>query len=214
MLLKEKREKVIQFAIKAKKEKLMPLTMGNFSLIDKSTGYICITPSGMEYQELSAEDIVVIDIDGNVIDGLRKPSTELQLHCEVYRKRPDVGGVVHTHSTFATVWACCNKEIPPIVAEVASALGGGINCAPYSCPGTAELAQITVRHLGQSNAVLLERHGLLAVGNDIAEAFANAIIAEEGAKIAFYANQLKGAKIFAEEDCTKLKKLAEEEYGQ
>ncbi|MFZ5353389.1 MAG: class II aldolase/adducin family protein [Bacillota bacterium] len=214
MLLKEERKKVITIAIKAQEDRLIPLTMGNFSLRDKETGYICITPSGMQYDELKTKDIVVIDIEGNIIEGVRKPSTELQLHLAAYRKRSDVYGVVHTHSTFATAWACCGEKIPVVVAEVATLLAGAVECAPYRLPGSAELARTTIEWLRDRNAVLMENHGVLAVGASIEVAYSNAVVTEEGAKIAFYAKQLGGMKIIPDEECKLLREITIKGYGQ
>ena len=98
MLLKPQREKVISTALTARQMGLVVLTFGNFSIRDAATGYICITPSGMEYADLKPEDIVVINNKGDVIDGSRRPSVETPLHCAVYQGREDVDGICHTHS--------------------------------------------------------------------------------------------------------------------
>lgn len=214
MLLKTQREKVIEIALKAQGDKLIPLTMGNFSIRDKDTGFICITPSGMEYSKLQPEDIVVVDLQGTIIEGKRKPSIETQLHCRAYAKRTDVNGICHTHSVHATAWACCGKEIPVVVAELAGMIGGPVKCAPYAPMGTVELADIVAEHLGWQNAVLMENHGMLAVGEDIDKAYANAVIVEEGARITLYALQIGGMKTIAEQECKDLRKQTIENYGQ
>ncbi len=214
MLLVEERKKVIEVANRAKNDRLIPLTMGNFSIRDKSTNYICVTPSGMEYSKLDPSDIVVVDLEGNIIDGTRKPSIETFMHCAVYRKRNDVFGIAHTHSTFATAWASCGKAIPVVVAEVATLLAGAVECAPYQRPGTVELAETVSEHLKDRNAVLLENHGLLAVGSNLDTAYANAVVAEEGAKIAMYAMQIGAMKVIPEEECKVLRRKTIEGYGQ
>jgi L-ribulose-5-phosphate 4-epimerase len=173
MILQELREKVIEIALKAQKEKLIPLTMGNFSARDRKLGYVCITPSGMEYEKLTAGDIVVMDVEGNVLDGIRKPSIEAPLHCAVYRRRKDVFGVSHTHSVFATAWAACNESIPVVVAELAAHIGGPVECAIYKPMGSLELAETAAIRLKDRHAILLANHGVLAVGLDIESAFAN-----------------------------------------
>lgn len=214
MLLREQRQKVIDIALKAQCEKLMPLTMGNFSIRDKETGYICITPSGMEYDLLKPEDIVTVDIGGRVVDGDRRPSIETMLHCRTYAKRPDVMGICHTHSSFATAWACCGKEIPVIVAELAGMIGGPVQCAPYAPMGTVDLADIVSDALGSRNAILMENHGMLAVGESIEKAYANAVIVEEAAKITLYAMQIGGMKTITDQECDYLRKQTIENYGQ
>lgn len=214
MLLKELREKVIEISLKAQKEKLIPLTMGNFSARDRGTGYICITPSGMEYDKLTAEDIVVLDVDGNVVEGKRKPSIEAPLHCAVYRRRKDVFGVSHTHSVFATAWAACNESIPVVVAELAALVGGPVECALYKPMGSLELAETAAIRLKDRHAILLANHGVLAVGHDIETAFANSVVVEEGAKIAYYARQIGVMKLIPEEECSALRRNTLEKYGQ
>ena len=214
MLLKELREKVIEIALKAQKERLISLTMGNFSARDRETGYICITPSGMEYDKLAAEDIVLLDAEGNIQDGDRKPSIEHPLHCAVYRRRKDVFGVSHTHSVFATAWAACNENIPVVVAELAALVGGPVECAPYKPMGSFELAETAAAHLKDRHAILLANHGVLAVGHDIETAFANSVVVEEGAKIAYYARQIGVMRVIPEDECRSLRKSTLEKYGQ
>ncbi|MHB1394763.1 MAG: class II aldolase/adducin family protein [Clostridia bacterium] len=214
MLLKELRQRVIDTALKAQKEKLIPLTMGNFSTRDRETGYVCITPSGMEYEKLTASDIVVMDVDGNVAEGDRKPSIETPLHCAVYRRRKDVFGVSHTHSVFATAWAACNEGIPVVVAELAALIGGPVECAVYKPMGSLELAETAALRLRDRQAILLANHGVLAVGHDIEAAFANSVVVEEGAKIAFYARQIGVMRLIPEEECKSLRKSTLEKYGQ
>lgn len=214
MLLQSSRMKVIETARRARRDRLVPLTFGNFSLRDHGTGYICITPSGLDYDCLVESDIVVIDVDGRVVDGDRRPSIETPLHCEVYRRREDVMAVAHTHSVFATAWACCREEIPAAVAEVAMVAGGAIRCAPYRPVGSAELAQVAVETLSDQDIVLLANHGVLAVGRDLDTAYANAVVAEEGAKIAFYARQIGSIAVIGENECRSLRCIAKEKYGQ
>ncbi len=214
MILKELREKVIEIALKAQREKLIPLTMGNFSARDKRTGLICITPSGMSYELLKAADIVVMDSEGNIAEGGRKPSIEAPLHCAVYRRRNEVFGVSRTHSVFATAWAACNESIPVVVAELAALIGGPVECAIYKPMGSLELAETAALRLMDKNAILLANHGVLAVGHDIDTAFANSVVVEEGAKIAFYARQIGVMKLIPEEECRSLRKSNQEKYGQ
>jgi len=214
MLLEDLRKGVIETALKAQKEKLIPLTMGNFSARDKETGYVCITPSGMDYEKLIPSDIVVVDVDGNIVEGNRKPSIETPLHCAVYRRRADVFGVSHTNSVFATAWAACNESIPVVVAELAALIGGPVECALYKPMGSLELAETAAIRLKDRHAILLANHGVLAVGPDIETAFANSVVVEEGAKIAYYARQIGAMRLIPEEECKSLRKTTLEKYGQ
>ena len=214
MLLEEQRRKVIQVALEAVRDRLVILTVGNFSLRDPDTGYICITPSGMNYSQLQPEDIVVMDLQGQVVDSRRKPSIERGLHCLTYQRRPDVYGVCHTHSDYATAWASVEEEFPLILAELAAMLGDNLRCAPFRPMGTPELAQVTVATLGGSNAVLMSNHGQLAVGADLDKAFTNALLVEEAARIASYAKGLGKLKIIFPAEAKKLKRWLEDNYGQ
>lgn len=214
MLLEEQRRKVIQIALEAAKQGLVILTVGNFSLRDPETGYVCITPSGMNYAQLQPEDIVVLDLQGQVVDGCRKPSIERGLHCLAYQKRSDVYGVCHTHSDYATAWACVEEEFPLILAELAAMLGANLKTAPFRPMGSFELAQVTVTTLGESKAVLMSNHGQLAVGTDLDKALGNALMVEEAARIAAYTKGLGKLKVISQAEAKKLKGWVEENYGQ
>lgn len=214
MLLEKERQKVIEIALKIKEEKLIPLTFGNFSLRDPATGYICITPSGMPYDTLHPSDIVVVDRNNEIIDGERKPSIEMPLHTAVYRKRPDVNGIVHTHSTYCTAWACRNGGMPCITSEAAGLVGGMVRCAAFVPPGTDKLAEVTSEALKQDKAVLMGNHGVICVDETIDKAFQDAIIVEESAKVAFIAFQLGNVNTLEEQMCKYLKEDTDKNYGQ
>ncbi|MHB1043459.1 MAG: class II aldolase/adducin family protein [Eubacteriales bacterium] len=214
MLLEKQREKVIETALKAREMGLVTLTFGNFSLKDEKTGCICITPSGMDYSDLVPGDIVVVDGEGRVVEGERKPSIEMPLHCLAYKKRKDVSGVCHTHSVFATAWAACGMSIPVAVFELAALIGGPVECAPYRCAGTVELAEVVTDALKDRQAVLMANHGLLAVGPDLETAFVNVVVVEESAKIAYYAKGIGQVKSIPEEECSAARRQILKKYGQ
>lgn len=193
---------------------MVHLTFGNFSIRDRDTGHVCITPSGLDYDCLTPGDIVVIDLDGNTMDGKRRPSIETSLHTEVYKRREDVMAVVHTHSAYATAWACCRQDIPVAVAEVAMVAGGPIKCAPYRPVGSPDLAKVTVDALEDRGAVLLANHGALAVGPDMDSAYSSAVVAEEGARVALYAKQIGEIAVIDKDECAFLISIAREKYGQ
>lgn len=214
MILEKERKKIIEIALKVRKEKLVTLTFGNFSIRDRETGYVCITPSGVDYEELTPEDIVVVDAEGNIIDGRKKPSTEMPMHLEIYKKRPDVSGIIHTHSTFATAWACCGMSIPCIASEMSSLLGGSVDCTSYKTQATQELAEEVAKALESKNAALIENHGVIAAGPDIDAAFINAVIVEEDAKKAFLAKHIGVLHIIPDSECRALREDIIKNYGQ
>ena len=214
MLLEEQRKLVIETAQKASSEKLVPLTFGNFSVRDEKTGYICITPSGMAYATLVPEDIVVIDVFGNVIDGNRKSSIETPLHIAIYNKRPDVFGIVHTHSTYLTAWSCLDGGMPCITSEAASMTGSDLRVAPFAIQGTEELAEVTSEALGNDKAVLMANHGAIFVGSDIRKAYDVGAVLEESARVAYIAYTLGKPNLINDQIMKVLEKTTENSYGQ
>ena len=170
-----RKEKLVQFGRKMVEQRLTTGSGGNLSTIDRATGRVAITPSGLDYFDTTPEDIVVCNPRGDVLEGTRKPSSEINFHLALYDHRPDIGAVVHTHSVYATTLACLHREIPPVHYLVGFA-GAKVPLAAYATFGTPELARAITAAIGDSNAVLLANHGLVAVGPDIAAAFA---VAEE-----------------------------------
>lgn len=159
-------------------------TWGNLSLLDPDTGRVYLTPSAMAYDTITEEDVVVTDQDGNVLEGHRKPTVEAGLHQAVYRARPDVGAILHTHPIWSLAFAVLHRDIPPIIDEAAQVLGGAVHCAPYALPGTEALAQNAVAALGKEGmACLLANHGAVCVGNDMAGAFKAASVLEMTAQV-------------------------------
>jgi len=167
-------------------------TAGNISVRVPGEERMVITPSQMGYDLIGVDDIVTLDFERNVLEGERKPSTEAGMHIGVYKARPDVGAVVHTHSVYASAVASVRKEIPPFLDEMVLVLGGGIEVAEYGMPGSEELAHNAVAALGKKNAVLLANHGPLCCGKDLESALENAGLVERVAKI-FILSSLLGS---------------------
>jgi L-fuculose-phosphate aldolase len=195
-MLDNLKQEVVKYALEADRSGLCKHRSGNFSMRDPKTGYVCITPTGVDRAELSYHDIVVIDLDAKVIEaetGLR-PTSETLMHLAAYKMRQDVNAVAHTHSRFATSFSIIKKSIPAIVYEVAN-LGcknGYIPVADYGRPGTPELAERTVAQLKISDAVLMESHGVIAVDADMKEALLKAHYVEEMAEIYYRTLTLTG----------------------
>jgi len=169
-------------------------TSGNVSVRVPATGTIAITPTGMRYPGMRAEDVAVLAPDGSQLDGALRPTSELALHLAVYAERPDVGAVVHTHSMFATTFAVLGEPVPPVHYLIART-GGSVPVAPYARYGTVELAQAAVRALGTGFAVLLANHGVVAVGTDLDHAMAVAEAVETTAELAWRARQAGVAQL-------------------
>ena len=201
MILEEARRSLVAYGRKLIDSGLTRGTGGNLSLYDRARGLWAISPSGLDYYAVEADDIVVLDGKGFVVEGLARPSSEWELHLDVYRRRPDVAAVVHTHSPFATVLACLGWEIPAIHYLVGFA-GRKVAVAPYATFGTAELARLTAMALGESGAVLMAHHGLLAVGKDLDRAFNVAEEIEFVAEIYWRSQAVGGGPLLSDEAMT------------
>ena len=153
-------------------------------------GHILITPSGRPYRQLAPEDLVVIDLDGEPVEGDLLPSSEAALHLTLYKARQDIGAIMHTHSLYASVAAVAGMEIPPIVDEMVIKIGGSVRVAEYAFPSTEELAQRATESLGDRNAVLLRNHGLVGVGRTSWEVLDTCLMVERVAQIFVYASLL------------------------
>jgi L-fuculose-phosphate aldolase len=197
--LKERKE-VVDAAREIYEAKLVPGTWGNVSVRIKDTPHMLITPSGMEYKTMAIEDIVLLNLNGQVLEGVWKPSVETPMHAAIYRNRSDVGAIVHVHSTNATVFAVSRRNIPVILEETAQMVGHEIKVAPYAHCGSMELANGVVDTLGQGKAVLLANHGLVGVGRNVREALKVCYIVEKTAMVALYANILGKVNTLAEDD--------------
>jgi len=185
---------------------------GNLSVINREVGLIAISPSGIEYFDMQPEDIVIVDLDGNVKQGKCIPSSELSAHIALYRQREDIHAVIHTHSVYATTIACLNWELPAVHYLVGFA-GTKVPLAPYATYGSRELAENICKTIGLSNAVLLANHGLIAVGNDLKTAFAIAEEIELVAQIFYQAKSAGEPVILPDEEMIRvIDKL--KQYGQ
>lgn len=155
---------------------------------------VLITARGIELEELTPRSLSVIDLNGEPVEEDLPPSSESALHLSIYRSRPNVGSVVHSHPIFSTVAAVSGREIPPIVDEVVIKIGGAVQVAEYAFPGTEELAEKALSALGNRMAVLLRNHGLITVGRTPEEALENSILVERLAQIFMYTTLTGGVK--------------------
>lgn len=192
MLYAEQREQVSEYAKRMWKAGLVVGSAGNISLRAPDPDRFVITPSSIAYDLLTPEQVVVIDGEEDLVEGERAPSFETPVHLAVYRARPDVGAVVHTHSRYATAMALARRPIAPVLDEMVVYLGGQVEVARYGSSGTAALAQNVVDALGDRSAVLLAAHGVLTTGKDLAKAYKNAELVEHVAHVVVTASALGG----------------------
>lgn len=197
MILREEREQVVAYGKKMVQCGLAQGTFGNISIYNSELNLMAISPSGMDYFETSADDVVVLKLDGQVVEGQRKPSSEYLMHCIFYEKRRDINAIVHTHSKFATTLACLNWSIQPIHYLVGYA-GKDIPCTKYIKFGTSELGEEALKVMGDRYACLLGNHGLLACGFDIAYAFDVAQQMEFVAEI-YYRSKIAGEPLLLDD---------------
>lgn len=169
MLMQSEREQIVEYGKKLITSKLTRGTGGNLSIFDREKGLMAISPSGIDYFEIKPEDVVVININGELVEGDKKPSSELDLHRIFYQRRNDIDAMIHTHTMYATTIACLNWELPPVHYMVALA-GLNVRCAKYATFGTKELAENAFEAMKDRKAVLLANHGLLAGAKDLLNA--------------------------------------------
>ncbi|MDD7389000.1 MAG: L-ribulose-5-phosphate 4-epimerase [Lachnospiraceae bacterium] len=202
-MLEELKKLVYEANMELPKRKMVTYTWGNVSAIDRETGYFVIKPSGVDYDVMKPEDMVVMDLEGNKIEGNYKPSSDTPTHMELYKKYPEIGGIVHTHSPEATAWAQACRSIPLYGTTHADYFYGPIPCARSLTPeeiggeyekNTGLVIIETFETLGlnpmYTPAVLCANHGPFAWGKDAAEAVHNAVVLEEVAKMATKTEQI------------------------
>lgn len=187
MNYKNEREQLVKYGKLMSKEGLSPGTSGNLSIFIEKDKVILISPSGISYDKIETSDIVLMDLDGNLIGENRKPSSEWQLHIQIYKNKPKAKSIVHTHSIFATTISTLRMPILPVHYVIADANASKIACANYKRYGTKELADEAVSALGDSKAVLLANHGLVVYEKSLEDAFSLAKEVEYLAEIQYRA---------------------------
>lgn len=190
--LKKARLLLCQAGQRLLREKYVSGTWGNISMRIGSD-FMLITPSGLEYEKLVPEDMVLVRLSDLEFEGKFKPSSEKHLHSMIYQERKDVGAIIHTHSMNACTVAASRREVPPILDDMAQILGPSIKVAEYSLPGTRSLAKKAVKALRGRNAVLLANHGAICVGRDLDEAFVACQVLEKACKAFIESSFLGGA---------------------
>jgi len=189
-MLETLREKLWQLHLELPKQNLVAWTSGNVSERDKGTGYVVIKPSGIRYEDLRPEHMVVVDLNGKVIEGSLKVSSDTASHLYIYRNRPDVNGVVHTHSAYATAFAAIGKPIPVYLTAQADEFGGPIPCGGFALIGGEEIGKVVLESIGDSKAVLLKNHGVFTIGSSAEAAVKAAVMVEDIAHTVWLALQM------------------------
>lgn len=213
-MLEKLKEQLVQFHLELPKNNLVVWTGGNVSARDPETGYVAIKPSGIRYEDLSPKDIVILDLEGNIVEGDLKPSSDAASHLYIYRHRADVGGVVHTHSPYATAFAAVGRSIPVVLTAIADEFGGPIPCGGFALIGDEAIGKVVVDNLGKSPAVLLKNHGVFTVGKSAEAAVKAAVMTEDNARTVWLALQLGHPEEIPADDVAKLHHRYTNVYGQ
>ena len=205
---------IIETGIELYKKNLTIGTWGNISVLDSETGLVYIKPSGMDYNEINLEDVIVVDKQGKTIEGFRKPSVEMPMHLSIYNARKDVRAIVHYHPVYSSVLAVTGFTLPGICEDFVQVVGEKVLCAKYALPGSDELAENAVASLGNRNAVFLLNHGTLCVGKDMKEAIRVCYVVEKTAHIYILSKSVGKCRIIPDEDIKVMQDFAKNVYGK
>jgi len=214
MLLAKLRHEVWQMHLELPRYGLVTWTSGNVSGRDFESNLVVIKPSGVSYEAMRPEDLVVVDLEGNVVEGELAPSVDTATHLYVYRHRADVGGMVHTHSPYATAFAALGRPIPVYLTAMADEFGGPIPCGRYCRIGGEEIGQEIVRTIGDSLAILIKHHGVFTIGPTPTAATKAAVMVEDTARTVHLALQLGQPEEIPPEEVESLHRRYVEKYGQ
>lgn len=209
-MLKKLKKTVCRANLDLVKHGLVTFTWGNVSAIDREKGLVVIKPSGVSYKNMTPEDMVMVDLDGNVVEGNYKPSSDTATHIILYKTFPDIGGVVHTHSEWATIWAQAGQQIPALGTTHADYFYGNIPCtrkltnAEINSAYEEETGNVIVETFQDKDpnaipSVLVNNHGPFSWGKDAQDAVHNAVVLETVAKMAYYTLKIKNVSSIDQE---------------
>ena len=213
MMLEKLRDEVWQCNLELPKNGLVKMTNGNISGRDPETNRVVIKPSGYKYEDLTPADLVVVDMEGNILEGDLKPSTDTATHLYVYHHRPDVCGIAHTHSPYASSFAALGRPIPACLTASAM-LGGEVPLGGYVAVGGEGIGKEIVAKIGHALAIVMQNHGVFTVGPSASVAAKMAVEVEEIAKTAHLAMQIGEPILLTSEQLAEMAHLYTHIYGQ
>lgn len=216
MLLQELREEVCLLHTELPRNALVAWTSGNISARDPASGLVVIKPSGVRFEDLTPASMVVTDLQGRAVDGDLAPSSDTASHCYIYRHMPDINGVVHTHSRYATAFALVGEPIPCVTTAMADEFGGEIPCAGFCLIGGEDIGKLVVDALRdhRSPAALLQNHGVFTIGKNAEDAVKAAVMTEDNAAIVWTARQLGQVIPISQAEIDSLHDRYQNVYGQ
>ena len=215
-VIEELRQTVCALHAELPRNRLVMWTGGNISARVPGTDLMVIKPSGVGYDELTPESMVVVDLDGKVVEGSLAPSSDTDAHAYVYRAMADVGGVVHTHSPYATAWAARGEAIPCVLTAIADEFGGPIPVGPFAMIGGDDIGKGIVETLAthRSRAILMKNHGVFTVGGTAREAVKAAVMVEDVARAVHLARALGEVTPLPDDAIDALYERYQNVYGQ
>jgi L-ribulose-5-phosphate 4-epimerase len=213
-MLDSLREQLFQLHLELPKNNLVAWTSGNISARDPESGLVVIKPSGVRYEDLRPQDMVIVDLEGDIVEGMASPSSDTASHIYIYRHRPDIFGIVHTHSPYATAFAALGRPIPVYLTAQADEFGGPIPCGGFALIGGEEIGKVVVEAIGTSPAVLLKNHGVFTIGKNAQSAVKAAVMVEDVAHTTWLALQLGIPDEISPENVAKLHHRYQNVYGQ
>ena len=208
------KEELVQLHLELPRNNLVAWTGGNVSGRDFESDLVIIKPSGIRYEDLRPEHMVVLDLQGRIVEGDLKPSSDTFSHLYIYRARPDVGGIVHTHSRYATAFAALGRPIPCVLTAMADEFGGSIPCAGFARIGDEAIGRLVVEGIGGSPAILLKNHGVFTVGKNATAAVKAAVMTEDVAATVWMAYLMGQPDEISAEDIARLHDRYTNVYGQ
>jgi L-ribulose-5-phosphate 4-epimerase len=214
MLLKEIREELVELNQALPANRLVVWTGGNVSIRDPKSGLVAIKPSGIMFPDLTPENMVVVDLEGNLVEGDLSPSSDTASHLYIYRHREDINGVVHTHSDYATAFAAVGMPIPAVLTAIGDEFGGPIPCGDFALIGSEAIGKAVLDAIGNTTAVLLKNHGVFTIGKSGRAALKSAVMVEDVARTVWLAKQLGEPCEISQANLEKLNQRYMNVYGQ
>jgi L-ribulose-5-phosphate 4-epimerase len=214
MLCEQMRHQVCAMNLELPKWNLVTWTSGNVSGRDPETGHVVIKPSGVRYEDLTPENMVVVDLDGRTVEGPLRPSVDTATHLYVYRQRADVGGMVHTHSPYATSFAALGESIPVYLTAMGDEFGTEIPIGAYCQIGGEEIGREIVRSIGSSPAILIKSHGVFTIGANAEAAVKAAVMTEDVARTVHLILLRGKPEPLPPDEVARLRRVYLDNYGQ
>lgn len=212
MLMEDARKEIVYYGRELHRRGFTEGTGGNLSVYDPETGYMAISPTGTVFTDLEAEDVVIMKLDGTIVEGDLKPSSEWQMHALQYEDRDDLTSLIHAHTIYSTAWSLLRKDLPPSHYMIGVA-GSNVRCTSYETFGSLELAQAAKEAMKDRNAVLLANHGVLCGGRSLKEAFSCLDGVEYTAKVHIIASSVGEPVVLTDQEMGEVNKKFKT-YGQ